>query len=105
MNDDERPAVQYQFGASVDLLVAFDSAAIEHLEVSNERRIVISSRAIFNFEALEGDLEDARLVAVRVFDVSPDRSTGTEPDPDPVSLSDRLIDEFATTVGVGWERQ
>lgn len=104
MNDDERPVVQYQFGASIDLLIAFESAAIEHLEVSNERTIVIYSRTIFNFEVLEDDLENARLVAVRVFDVSPDRSTGTEPDLDPVSLSDRLIDELATTVGVDWER-
>lgn len=40
VNDGERPAVQYQFGASVDFLVAFDPAAIEHLKVSNERTIV-----------------------------------------------------------------
>lgn len=40
VNDGERPAVQYRFGASVDLLVAFDPAAIEHLKVSNERTIV-----------------------------------------------------------------
>lgn len=74
MNDDEWSAVQYQFDESVDLLKAFEQAAIEHLEVSNQRTIVIYSHTIFDLEVDTGSLADAQSVSVEVFDVSSDCS-------------------------------
>lgn len=103
MNDEEWSAVQYLFDESVDLLTAFERAGIEHLEVSDERTIVIYSRTIFDLEVDDGSLANAQLVAVEVFDVSSDRS-GTG-DPDPVALTGSLIDELAATVRVDWERR
>lgn len=102
MNDDEWSAVQYQFDESVDLLKAFEQAAIEHLEVSNQRTIVIYSHTIFDLEVDTGSLADAQSVSVEVFDVSSDHSTTD--DPDPVALTESVIDELTATVRVGWER-
>ncbi|WP_066384659.1 hypothetical protein [Halalkalicoccus paucihalophilus] len=102
MSDETQSAVHYRFDESVDLLTAFEQARIEHLEVSNERTIVIYSRTIFDFEVDDGGLADARLVTVEVFDVSPDYSVTDAPDP--VTLTEPLIEELAVTIGVDWER-
>lgn len=103
MNDEEWSAVQYRFTEPVDLLAAFEQARIEHLEVSDERTIVIYSRTIFDLEVDNGSLANAQFVTVEVFDVSSERS-GTD-DPDPVALTESLIDELAVTAGVDWERR
>lgn len=102
MNDKEWSAVQYLFDESVDLLRAFEQAGIEHLEVSDERTIVIYSRTIFDLEVDDGSLANAQLVTVDIFDVSPSHSTSG--DPDPVALTESLINELAVTAGVDWER-
>ncbi|WP_122088752.1 hypothetical protein [Halalkalicoccus subterraneus] len=100
MNSDERPAVRYRFAEPVDLLTAFEKAGIEHLEVSNERTIVIYNRTIFNVTAPTGRLNDVQTVSIEVFDISPD----VDADTDPVSLIDRLIEETATVISSDWER-
>lgn len=102
MSEKEQPAVRYQFSDTVNVLAAFDRAGIEHLEVSNERTIVIYSRTIFDFEVDDGSLADVPFITVDVFDVSPDRTaTG---DPDPVALTESVINELAVTIRVDWER-
>lgn len=103
MNDDEWSAVHYQFDESIDLLDAFEQAAIEHLEVSNERTIVIYSHTIFDLEVDTGSLADAQSVSIEVFDVSSDHAAPD--DPDPVALTESVIDELTATVRVGWERR
>lgn len=103
MNNEEWSAVQYRFIEPVDLFAAFEQAGIEHLEVSDERTIVIYSRTIFDLEVDNGSLAETQLVTVDVFDVSSKRSTSG--DPDPVTLTKSLIDELAATVRVNWERR
>lgn len=103
VTNEEWSAVQYRFQESADLLAAFEQARIEHLEVSDERTIVIYSRTIFDLEVDDGNLADARLVTVDVFDVSPDHSATD--DPDSVALTEPLIEELAVTIGVDWERR
>jgi Pyruvate/2-oxoacid:ferredoxin oxidoreductase gamma subunit len=102
VNNEEWSAIQYRFLESIDLLAAFDQTEIEHLEVSNERTIVIYSRTIFDLEVDDGSLADARLATVEVFDASPDHSMTDVPDP--VALTEPLIEELAVTIGVDWER-
>lgn len=103
MGTDEWPAITYQFDESTNLFTAFEQTGIEHLEVSDERTIVIYSRTIFDLEVDDGSLADARLVTVEIFDAAPDRTTTD--DLDPVALTKSLIDELAVTVGVDWERR
>lgn len=103
MIDEEWPAVRYRFPEPVDLFTAFEQAGIEHLEVSNERTIVIYSRTIFDLEIDDGSLADAQSVTVDIFDVASDRSATD--DPDPVALAESLIAEIAVTVRVDWERR
>lgn len=103
MNNEEWSAVGYRFTESADLLAAFEQAGIEHLEVSDERTIVIYGRTIFDLEVDDGSLADAQLVTIDVFDVAPDRATPG--DPDPVALTESVIEELAVTVGVDWERR
>lgn len=103
MNDEEWSSVNYQFDESVDLLTAFERAGIEHLEVSDERTIVIYSHTIFDLEVDDGSLAETQLITVDVFDVSSKHSTTD--DPDPVTLTESLIDELAATVRVDWERR
>lgn len=100
MSDDERAAVHYRFSAFVDLFEAFERAGIEHLEVSNERTIVIYNRTIYNLKIAEETLDSAHIVEVDVFDVSPDLNNDT----DLIPLIEHLIDALATTVGVSWNR-
>lgn len=102
MNDEGWSAVEYQFTEPADLFTAFEQARIEHLEVSDERTIVIYSRTIFDLEVDDGSLANAQLVTVEVFDVSSDRSATSNPDP--VALTESLIDELAVTIGIDWER-
>lgn len=102
MGIDEWSAIKYQFDGSADLLAAFEQTGIEHLEVSDKRTIVIYSRTIFDLEVDDGSLADAQLVTVDVFDVAPDRSATT--DPDPGLLTEHLVDEIGTSAGVAWER-
>ncbi|KYH23805.1 hypothetical protein HAPAU_38840 [Halalkalicoccus paucihalophilus] len=103
MNDEEWSPVQYRFTELVDLLVAFEQAGIEHLEVSDERTIVIYSHTIFDLEVDDGSLAETQLITVDVFDVSSKHATTD--DPDPVTLTEPLIDELAATVRVDWERR
>lgn len=103
MGSGKWPAITYQSDGSTDLFTAFEQAGIEHLEISDERTIVIYSRTIFDLEVNDGSLADAQLVTVEIFDAAPDRTaTG---DPDPVALTESLIDELAVTVGIDWERR
>ncbi|WP_169312209.1 hypothetical protein [Halalkalicoccus jeotgali] len=102
MNNEEWSGIQYRFLESADLLEAFEQARIEHLGVSDEWTIAISSRTIFDLEVDDGNLADAQFVTVEVFDVSPDYSASD--DSDPVALTDPLIGELAGTTGVDWER-
>lgn len=99
MSEKEQPAVRYQFSETADVLAAFDRVGIEHLEVSEDRTIVIYSRTIFDFEVDDGRLENARTVTVEVFDLSPDLDADT----DSVPLIETLVDELATTASVDWE--
>lgn len=103
MTNEEWPAVQYQFTELADLFAAFEQTGIEHLEVSNERTIVIYSRTIFDLEVDNGSLADAQLVTVDVFDVSSEGATTDNSDP--VALTEPLIEELAVTIGVDWKRR
>ncbi|MFC7010036.1 hypothetical protein [Halalkalicoccus salilacus] len=101
MDTGEQGIVRYQFSAAIDVLTVFERREIEHLEVSNERTIVIYQRTIFNCDVLHGQLDAAQTVEVEVFDISPDLNANT----DPVSLIEHLIDEVITATGVDFERQ
>ena len=46
----------YRFGDRLDLLAVLDQVGIEHLEVSDERTIIIHNRTIFNCKVGEGQL-------------------------------------------------
>jgi hypothetical protein len=101
MSDNEGAAICYRFDGAVDLLTAFEHSAIEHLEVSPERTIVIYSRIIFNLEVLDGQLGSAQTISVEVFDSAPNFDADT----DSTSLIERLVEELATTIDADWIRQ
>lgn len=50
----ESASKRHQFTTRVDLLVALDSVGIDHLEVSQERAIVIFNCAILTIEVESG---------------------------------------------------
>lgn len=99
MDTDEQPLAEYRFADPVDVLTALDMLEIEHLEVSDERTIVIYDRTIVNVEVADRRLHDTRMVYVNVFDIGPHGDTAG----DPVALIESLIDEIATAVAVDWD--
>lgn len=100
MDNDERPSAGYRFDHPTDVLTMLDTLGIEHLEVSDERTIIIYNRAILNAEVTDGQLHDARTVTVEVFDLTPDMDAAA----DALPLIGSLIEELATTAEVDWDR-
>lgn len=98
MTTNKQPSAEYQFGSPVDVLTILDTLGIEHLEVSDERTIIIYDRTIVNVEVVNGRLHDAQTVVVDVFDLGPHGDAGG----DPVALIESLIEEIATTAEVDW---
>lgn len=96
---DDQPEEQVRFTEPVDVLAALDARGIEHLEVSDERTIIIYTRTIINFEVSDGQLDDARTVAVDVFEFASGMSAGT----DPVPLIEELIETIATVADTDWD--
>jgi hypothetical protein len=97
MSTNDQSTARYHFSSAVDILAAFEHLGIEHVEVSNERTIVIYQRTIFNFDVLTGHLDTAQAVEVEVFDISPDLDADTDPH--------YLIDTIATSANVNWDQQ
>lgn len=99
--DAELPS-RYRFDQSIDVLTTLDTLGIEHLEVSNERTIIIYDRTIIDCEVADGQLHDARTVAVDVFELPPDMNA----DADRLALIESLIEEIATTAMTesDWDR-
>ena len=85
MSNNKQAAARYQFSSAVDLFVVLERLGIEHVEVSNERTIVIYQRTIFNVDVLTSHLKTAQTIEVEVFDISPDLDVDTDP------LSDRAL--------------
>jgi hypothetical protein len=96
MESAESPSARYRFEASVEILAALDTCGIEHLEVSDERTIVIYSRTILNLEVDDGQLDDARTISIEIFDPSPPTSA------DPETFIESFVAELATTTRVAW---
>lgn len=88
----ESASKRHQFTTRVDLLVALDSVGIDHLEVSQERAIVIFNRAILPIEVESGRVNDAQMIDVEVFELPPRGD-----DADPMALIECLINRIATT--------
>lgn len=100
MNTDEEPPSRYQFDQPIDILTMLDTLGIEHLEVSDERTIIIYDRAIIDIEVADGRLQTAQAVIVDVFEPSPDMDA----DADPLPLIESLIEEIATNTESDWDR-
>lgn len=92
MTTDGKLPFKYQFDQPIDVLTAFDTLEIEHLEVSNERTIVIYNRTIFDIEVANGRLDNTRTLIVDVFELPPDMDAVG----DPLPLVEGLIEEIAT---------
>lgn len=99
MEVDEKPPIRYRFEDPVDALASLDARGIEHLEVSAERTIVIYTRTIVNLEVPDGQLRDARTVAVDVFEFA----STMDAEADPAPLIERLIETIATVADVDWD--
>ncbi len=99
MGADEQPTGDYRFDDPIDVLTTLDSLGIEHLEVSNERTIIIYDRTIINCEVIDGQLHDTRTVSVEVFDLPPNPNAG-----EARLLIKRLIETLATTAAVDWDQ-
>lgn len=100
-NIDEEPSSGYQFDQPIDILTTLDTLGIEHLEVSDERTIIIYDRTIINVEVADGRLHDVRTVYVDVFDLGPYGDTGSDSNSE--VLIESLIKEIATAVVVSWD--
>ena len=99
MGSDESPPVQYRFETPIDVLTTLDTQGIEHLEVSDERTIVIYTRSILNLEVADDQLDDAQTILVEIFDPSPAARA------DQLGFIETFLEELATAADVGWERR
>lgn len=93
MDTDEEPPSKYQFNQPIDILTTLDTVGIEHLEVSNERTIIIYDRAIIDVEVTDGRLHTAWAIIVDVFEPPPDMNASA----DSLALVESLIEEITTT--------
>lgn len=98
MGTDEQLPAKYRFDDPVNVLATLDRLGIEHLEVSNERTIIYD-QAIINCEVPAGQLHDARIVSVEIFD--PPLNTNADEVRLPI---ERLIETIATTAAVDWDQ-
>lgn len=93
MTTDGEPPSRYRFDHPIDVLTTLDTLEIEHLEVSDERTIIIYDRTIIDCEVADGQLHDVRTIAVDMFELPPNMSA----DADRLALIESLIEEIATT--------
>jgi hypothetical protein len=99
MGSNESSPVRYRFETLIDVLTTLDTQEIEHLEVSDERTIVIYNRSILNLEVVDGQLDDAQTILVEIFDPSPAAST------DYLRFVETFVEELTTASDVDWERR
>lgn len=94
MTDDEVSAT-YRFTDPVDIPTALDSVDIEHLEVSEQRTIIIYNRTIVDCEVINHQLDTAHTIIISIFDIGP------TVDSDPMDLIDDLINDISRS---DWNR-
>ena len=99
MESDESSPVRYRFETPVGILTTLDTQEVEHLEVSDDRTIVIYNRSILNLEVADGQLNDARTILVEIFDPSPAANA------DQIGFIETFVEELTTAAAVDWERR
>jgi hypothetical protein len=93
MNDDDEDDVvrQYELASVIDLREALTAAAIDFLDVDNERTIVIYQSAIIMLTATDGTA-----TAARAFDAELWEPPAEEVGHEPAELLTTLVDELLT---------
>lgn len=99
MESDESSPIRYRFETPVDILITLDTQGIEHLEVSDERTIIIYNRSILNLQVADGQLNDARTILVEIFDPSAAARA------DQMGFIETFVEKLATAAAVDWERR
>jgi len=79
MTDEDAPVQHCTLDEPVDIPAAFEAAAIEYLDVDDQRTIVIYQQAILMVIAIEGRATAAREFTVELWEEPPD---GLPRDPD-----------------------
>jgi hypothetical protein len=93
MNDDDEDDVvrQYELASVIDLREALTAAAIDFLDVDNERTIVIYQSAIIMLTATDGTATAARAIDAELWE-PPAEEIGHEP----AELLTILVEELLT---------
>ncbi|TYL35817.1 hypothetical protein CV102_25810, partial [Natronococcus pandeyae] len=90
------PSTAYQLTPPVDFRAAVDLLGDDHLIVDSERMLVIFRKGVLNLEVVEGDLESAEQVTIKVLDSSP-QAGETEN-----TLVERFLEQVKTTTETDW---
>ncbi|WP_135306404.1 hypothetical protein [Haloarcula amylovorans] len=89
MTDDEAPVQHCTLPEPIDVRDTLEGAGIEHLDVDDERIVVIYQQAILMVTATDGQVTAAQELEAELWEAAP-RSTA----PDPESLLTSFIDEL-----------
>jgi hypothetical protein len=87
MTDGNERIRRRRLSERADLTAALDAAAIEHIEVNEQRTVVIYRNAILRLLVTEGQLTAARTFAIELWE-RPDDSDG-----DPTRLLTSFVDD------------
>jgi len=92
MTDEDEPVQYCTLDEPVDIPVALEAAAVEYLDVDDQRTIVIYQHAILMVIASEGQATETREFTVELWEEPPD---GLPRDPD--DLVTAFLDELLAT--------
>ncbi|MFC7157635.1 hypothetical protein ACFQPA_19595 [Halomarina halobia] len=91
MTGDEEPTQHCDVSAPIDLEGVLSRAGIEHLEVDEQRTVVIYQTAILMLIVIEGEA-----TATQRFDVELWKEPADVPDRDPADLFSTFLDDLLT---------
>ncbi|WP_135305634.1 hypothetical protein [Haloarcula amylovorans] len=94
MTDDETPVHHYTLPEPTNLRDTLERAGIEHLDVDDERIVVIYQQAILMVTATDGQVTATQELDVELWEAAP-RSTA----PDPEAVLTSFTDELAAATG------
>lgn len=93
MSEDGKPVRQCDLPEPADLHTAFDEAGIEHLDVDDERTVVIYLSAVLEVIVDEGQLTDATAFTVELWEPPADDTTQ-----DGADLLATFVDELRAVI-------
>ncbi|WP_135305507.1 hypothetical protein [Haloarcula amylovorans] len=95
MPDDEAPVRHCTLPEPTNLREILERAGIEHLDVDEERTVVIYQQAILKVIATDGQITATQEIDVELWEAAP-RSTAPDPDSVLTAFTDELVDATDT---------